>query len=264
MRAILRFLILFLAPMSQPAWAQDVPPGQVIRVATRDDVTVPIYAYWRKDARATVVLYAGGAGGYGQIGEDGWPAGGNFLIRTGRRWATHPLNVVMIGRPTDGLDLSMGVHRVGDKHAADNAAIFRAIKRIDPAPLWLVGTSMGTISAAAAAIRDEEGLVSGVVLTASIVAYKVPGAVPTQKLDRVRVPTLILHHEDDACWACRPHEVRQLAAALVNAPVKRTTFVKGGEGATGNPCEPMHHHGFVGIREQVVDIVADWILKPAE
>jgi hypothetical protein len=78
------------------------------------------------------------------------------------------------------------------------------------------------------------------------------------------VPTLILHHENDACWACRPHEVGGIGAALVNAPVKKTVFVQGGEGASGNPCEPMHHHGFVGIREQVVDTVAEWVLKPTE
>ena len=107
--------------------AQEPDVGEVQRVATRDGVSVPIYTFWRTDALATVVLFSGGAGGYGQIGGDGWPAGGNFLIRTGRHWASYPFNVVMVGRPTDGIDLSAGDVRTGEKHAADNVANFEAI-----------------------------------------------------------------------------------------------------------------------------------------
>lgn len=256
--------LLFLLLFGKPALAQTVPAGEVLRIDTRPGVAVPVYAYWRDDAAATVVLFSGGGGGYGKIGEDGWPAGGNFLIRTGKRWAQHAFNVVMVGRPSDGMDLSYGRNRTGDEHAADNQAIFKAVKARSAAPLWLVGTSMGTISAAAAAIRDQNHMLAGIVLTSSILAYKVPGAVPTQALDRIRIPVLILHHEEDACWACRPHEVRNMAAALTGAPVKKTILVSGGEGAAGDPCEPMHHHGFVGMREEVVDMIAAWIEQPAE
>jgi len=263
MPSLRSLLLLALALVAGGLGAQAMAPGEVIAVATREGVTVPIYARWRQDARATVVLFSGGRGGYGQIGEDGWPEGGNFLIRTGPRWAAQPLNVVMVGRPSDGIDLAMGQHRVGDRHAADNAAVLRFVRHHAQQPLWLVGTSMGTISATAAAIRDDEGLVAGLVLTSSVVAYKVPGAVPTQRLDRIRVPTLIVHHEADACWACRPHEVRRMADAFVNAPLSKTVFVGGGEGVAGNPCEPLHHHGFVGVRDQVVDLIADWIVAPA-
>ena len=242
--------------------AQEVSIGEVQRVATREGVSVPIFTYWQDNAVATLVLFSGGAGGYGQIGEDGWPTGGNFLIRTGKHWAIYPFNLVMVGRPTDGIDLSSGYVRVGEKHAADNVAIFKAIKLKSKLPIWLVGTSMGTISAAAAAIQDSENLISGVVLTSSIVAYKIPGAVPRQNLEKIRVPTLILHHEGDACGACRPYEAKNIASALINAPIKKTIFVNGGSGATGNPCEPMHHHGFVGMQDEAVDLVAAWIIRP--
>lgn len=87
--------------------------GQVQRVATREGVSVPVYAYWQDGAVATVVLFSGGGGGYGRIGDDGWPAGG--YVRT------------------------------ADLHAADNLAIFRAIRRKSERPIWVVGTSMGTI-----------------------------------------------------------------------------------------------------------------------
>lgn len=255
-----------LAALASPSAVLGAPGpavGEVIRVVTRNDVSVPVYAVWRDDAVATVVLYSGGAGGYGRIGSDGWPAGGNFLIRTGKRWASHPFNVVMVGRPSDGIDLSSGDVRTGERHAADNVAIFKAIKARSPLPLWLVGTSMGTISAAAAAIGDAESLVAGVVLTSSIVGYKVPGALPRQKLERIRVPTLVLHHEKDDCWACRPHEARDLADALKAAPVRKAVFVSGGGDPSGNPCEPEHYHGFVGMRDEAVDFIAAWIRSPA-
>ena len=244
--------------------AEEARIGAVQRVATREDVSVPIYTYWQGDALATVVLFSGGAGGYGPIGEDGWPAGGNFLIRTGKHWATYPFNLVMVGRPTDGIDLSSGDVRIGEKHAADNLAIFKFIKQRSPLPIWVVGTSMGTISAAAAAIGDGEKLVSGLVLTSAIVAYKIPGAVPRQNLEKIRIPTLILHHELDDCWACRPHEARNLASALKNAPIKKAIFVNAGSGAIGNPCEPMHHHGFVGMQNEAVDLIAKWIIQPTD
>ncbi|MDD5297504.1 MAG: hypothetical protein PHU46_11390 [Rhodocyclaceae bacterium] len=253
--------LLLFSPFPQ---AQTSPVGEVRKIATREGVSVPIYAYWRTDALATVVLFSGGAGGYGQIGEDGWPDGRNFLIRTGKRWATHPFNVVMVGRPTDGLNLALGNERSGERHGADNLAIFRALKQRSALPIWVVGTSMGTVSAAAAAIHDTGSLVSGVVLTSSILAYKVPGAVPKQNLEMIRVPTLVLHHAEDACWACRPHEVGNIASALKNAPIKKTLLVSGGSGATGDPCAPMHHHGFVGMEDEAVDLIAAWIRKPTE
>jgi pimeloyl-ACP methyl ester carboxylesterase len=244
--------------------APAVAAGQVERIATRDGVSVPIYTYWRPAALATVVLYSGGAGGYGQIGADGWPASGNFLIRTGKHWASYPFNIVMVGRPSDGIDLSLGAVRIGNLHAADNLAIFKAIKRRSPLPIWVVGTSMGTISAAAAAIGDRENLLAGLVLTSTITAYKVPGAVPRQDLEKIRVPTLVLHHDSDSCWACRPFEAKQLAGELKNAPIKKTILLSGGSGATGNPCEPMHHHGFVGMQDEAVDRIAEWILAPRD
>jgi hypothetical protein len=78
------------------------------------------------------------------------------------------------------------------------------------------------------------------------------------------MPTLVLHHEDDACWACRPFKIENITSALTNAPIKKTLFVNGGSGATENPCEPMHHHGFVGMQNEAVDIIAAWILNPTQ
>ena len=259
-----RLALLLALAASNPLYAQEPPAGTVQRIQTRDNVSVPIYTLWRDGAIATVVLFSGGGGGYGQIGEDGWPGSSNFLIRTGKRWASHPFNIVMIGRPSDAIDLSLGAIRIGEKHTADTMAILREIKTRHPQPIWLVGTSMGTISATSASIQDQENLVAGLVLSASIVAYKTPGSLFQQSLEKILVPTLVVHHELDACSACRPDEAGKLASALSHAPIRKTLMLRGGSGASGNPCGPLHHHGFIGMENETVDLIAAWIIKPTE
>jgi pimeloyl-ACP methyl ester carboxylesterase len=255
--------LLFALFCQSLSFAADVGIGTEERIATREGVTVPIYTYWRDEAVATVVLFSGGGGGYGQISSDGWPGSGNFLIRTGRHWATYPFNLIMVGRPSDGIDLAIGRIRSGDQHAADNLALFKAIKQKSPLPIWVVGTSMGTISAASAAIRDSDNLLAGLVLTSSITAYKFDG-VPKQPLEKIRVPTLVLHHEHDGCPSCSPDEARNIARQLKNAPIRKTVLVSGGGNPKGDRCEAFHYHGYIGMENEAVDLIAAWILKPTE
>ena len=254
-------LMLFAALTSSgAAHADEVRRGDVARVQTRG-VDVPIYAVWKEGAVATVVLYSGGAGGYGRIGEDGWPTSGNFLIRSARLFAAHPFNLVLVGRATDVADLDGGT-RIGDDHNQDNQAIFRAVKARSAAPIWLVGTSRGAISAAAAAIRDGGHHIAGLVLTSSVTSYRLRGAVPAQDLEKINVPVLVVHHEDDACRHSAPHEAKNIAAGLKNSPIKKTVMVRGGAEPSGDPCEAFHHHGYIGMEKEVVDLIAGWIKSP--
>jgi pimeloyl-ACP methyl ester carboxylesterase len=244
--------------------AQAIPSGEVMFVDTRAGVRVPLFTVWNPQATATVVLFSGGGGGYGTLKPDGWPGSRNFLIRTGKLWAGYPFNVVMVGRPSDGIDLQDDAVRVGDLHAADNLAVFNAIQAKSPLPLWIVGTSMGTISAASAAIHDTRGQIAGVVLTSSITAYKMAGAVTRQDLGKIRVPTLVVHHARDACRVCTPYEAKAIPAALNNVPVKALLMVQEGAGESGDPCEALHFHGYIGAEASAVDQVARWIQNPVQ
>lgn len=262
MRGVSRWMGgLVLACALGMAQAQTARTTGVVQVDTRPGVRVPVFEVWQPGAVATLVLFSGGGGGYGRIGPGGWPESRNFLIHTGPLWAAHPFNLVMVGRPSDGLSLQDGAVRVDDAHAADNLAIFQAIRRKSDRPIWLVGTSMGTISAAAAAIRDTDRLVAGVVLTSSVTAYRRAGAVPRQELSRIRVPVLVLHHARDACAICAPYEARYITDRLDQAPVKELMLFEGGGGESGDPCEPMHFHGFINAEKEAVDLVAGWIQR---
>jgi pimeloyl-ACP methyl ester carboxylesterase len=255
-------LMLGFAAHAQ-ALAQSAESGQMMRVATRPGVTVPLYAVWNKNAVASLVLFSGSNGGFGKPGPDGWPSSKNFLIRTGKAWAIHAFNVVMVGRPSDNIDLGDGRVRIGREHAADNAAIYKTIKQKSALPLWVVGTSMGTISTAASAIQDSHSLISGIVLTSSVTSAKRSGALPTQDLAKIRVPTLIVHHKYDACPICKPSEVKQIEQGLTNTPIHKTIMFSGGSGPSGDSCGAQHHHGFIGAEQQVVDLISAWILSPS-
>jgi predicted alpha/beta-hydrolase family hydrolase len=245
------------------AFAQPAAAGQTYRVEVRPGVQLPWFAVWRDDAVATVVLFSGGAGGMGRLAPGAaWPGSNNFLIRTAPLLAQHPFNIVIMGRASDTRDLDLAT-RTGATHLADNQAVLRAVRQHSGAPIWLVGTSRGTVSAAELAIHDDEHLVSGLVETSSILAPGATGSLTTLDLARIRVPTLVVHHEHDACRLCPPSGVDAVVSALANAPIKARRFVAGGEDqAQGNPCEALHNHGYRGIEPQVVELIADWIVQP--
>ncbi len=249
-------------PMALQAASEALPNSQVLSIESRPGVHVPLFVVWNPQATATVVLFSGGGGGYGSIGADGWPSSQNFLIRSGKLWAGHPFNVVMVGRPSDGIDLHNGAVRIASKHSADNDAVLAALKARSELPLWVVGTSMGTISAAAAAIQNTDNRIAGVVLTSSVTGNKIVGSVPSQSLDKIRVPTLVVHHRRDACHACTPWEAKNIPSALRNAPVKALLLIDEGGGESGDACEALHFHGYVGAERSVVDQIARWIENP--
>src|SRR5262245_31435746 len=236
-----------------------VRADQLITLPTRDGVTVSYWYMPRADASATLVLLPGGAGGMGL--RDGRPQSGNFLVRSRDLFAAEHFNVAIVGRPSDVTDMDTAF-RISPAHVEDLRRVVDDLRARASVPLWLVGTSRGTVSAAAAAIAIGPPNIDGVVLTSSITAFKLPGAVPTQRLGDVRVPVLVLHHEKDACPSCAPHEVKWILSGLSAAPVKKLLWASGGSGARGDPCEAFHWHGYVGMEAQAVQWIAQWLRQP--
>lgn len=236
--------------------------GQVFTVASRPDVTTTVFWETRENAAITVLLFPGGGGGFGKL-ENGRPTSNNFLVRSVEHFAAHRFNVAIFGKPSDDAELDFA-DRIGERHLADIRAVLAFIKERSAAPVWLVGTSRGSISSAAAAIKMQGPGIGGVVLTSSVVSYRKPGAIPKQDLSAIKVPVLVLHHANDACIHCLPHEVPAILGKLSNAPVKKLIMVDGGTGPVGDPCEALHWHGFIGMEKEAVDIIADWIEHPAD
>jgi hypothetical protein len=78
------------------------------------------------------------------------------------------------------------------------------------------------------------------------------------------VPVLVVHHEFDECKVCVPNEVFQIVRGLKNAPIKKEVYVKGGANPTGDPCEALHWHGFIGMEKEVVDLISGGIKNPVQ
>lgn len=253
---LLMMLVLFAVPSS----AAD----KLVWIDTRKDVKVPIYYMKRDDAKATVILLSGGDGFLGM--KDGEPKSRNFLIRSRDYFKARGFNVAIVGAPSEGgkmtpLELP---YRISPEHIEDLRLSIAYLKKDSPLPIWVVGTSRGTVSATAIAIAIGNEELAGIVLTSSITHMKKTGAPAWQKLDAIKIPVLVFHHEYDECRICVPKDASLIFDRLVNAPIKKEIYVKGGKDPSGDACEAMHYHGYVGMEKEAVDIISDWIIKPVQ
>jgi pimeloyl-ACP methyl ester carboxylesterase len=232
--------------------------GSVQQVPTRDGVTTALYWSPVAGATTTVLLLPGGDGGFGRVDASG-PSSRNFLVRSAALFEARGLNVAIFGRPSDRRALGFE-ERIGAAHVADVRGVLDHLRGLGAERVWLVGTSRGSISAAAAAIALPER-VAGVVLSASVTRGR-PGALTTQDLAALRAPVLVLHHALDACPTCAPQDVGVVVRSLTGAPVRKALLLTGGGPPTGDVCEAMHYHGFIGIEAAAVDAIAGWIARP--
>ncbi len=253
------------------AWLISLSMCFSVHVAADELVSVAIprsgvsSSYWwmpRPDATITVLLISGGGGAIGYDGTQ--PRSDNFLVRTRELFAAKRFNVAVLGLSSDMRNLTQNV-RSSLEHAQDVLTVVKTIRAASPQPVWLVGTSRGTISAAAAAILDQGQVVSGIVLTSgyapSLLSLRT-GLLSQQGVDTIQVPTLAYHHKNDGCRATSASGVSGMVTALASAPVKKLWLVEGGGPPSGDPCEPRGYHGFVGMEQQVVDDISGWINQP--
>jgi pimeloyl-ACP methyl ester carboxylesterase len=250
-------LMLVLSMFVLTASAADA----LIKVDARPGATVPVYYMKRSGAIATIVLLPGGGGGIGKLA-DGKPSGQNFLVRSRDYFAEAGFNVAVVSRVSDKNDLEYD-YRITPEHVGDLRAVVAFLKKDADLPVWIVGTSRGSVSATATAIVLGKENLAGMVLTSSVVSYNKAGAIPTQNLAKIDIPVLVVHHEKDACKVCAPHEVTAILKGLTSAPTKKLVMVSAGENPAGDPCEALHYHGFIGAEKSTVALIAEWIKKPA-
>lgn len=146
------------------------------------------------------------------------------------------------------------------EHVADLQAVIAWLRETAKAPVWLVGTSRGTQSAAhvATSLEAPHGP-DGVVLTATILIDPRGRPVTAMPMERLRMPVLVVHHEQDACSHCPYSEVPALMGKLGGAPRSQAIGMTGGT-TRGDPCEAASYHGFNGIEAEVVQKTVAWML----
>lgn len=235
---------------------------ETVDLTTRGDVTQRILWMPREGATASVILFPGGTGRI-KITDDGdIRKDGNFLVRSRDKFAGQKLNVAVFDAPSDHYSkkgMKIDLFRDSEDHTKDIEAVINYIKKEAKTPVWLVGTSRGTESAAKGAI-NLDGQIDGLILTASISEENRKGvSLPEMELDKITVPTLIVSHEDDACHVTLPEGSEIIKERLTKATRVELKYFSGGDEPTSKPCKAKSAHGFLGIEGEVVDYIINFI-----
>ena len=233
---------------------------------TRGESLKYLFLEGQGDVLANVVLFPGGHGRI-KASEDG-PKGlnGNFLIRTRDQMAAQGFNVISVDAPSDkqqsgklGGMFQSGFRR-STEHASDIKDLIKKIKEENSLPIWLVGTSRGTESVTNFAVRNSDQI-QGIVLTSSIVESNRMGwGLAEYDLEEIKVPTLFVHHEKDGCSKTQASGIPRIAKKLSHAPLVEVKIVTGGKkGKPKKVCGGKSHHGYLGIEDEVIGIMASFI-----
>lgn len=234
----------------------------VVDIPTRPGVSQRMVVLSPENPKATVILFAGGHGGL-QIFPGGsfkWGEG-NFLVRTRQLFADQGLLAVVVDAPSDRQSAPyLSGFRQRPEHVADIKAVIAWARTRAKVPVWLVGTSRGTQSAAFVATElDGPDGPDGLVLSSTMLTDDKGRPVPAMPLGKLRIPVLVVHHEQDGCRHCAFSDVPGLMEKLSGSPRKQLLSFRGGENR-GDPCEAFAYHGFNALERDVVAQVAAWIL----
>jgi len=254
-----RIMFLWFIACSFNIYAQS---QRVVDVASRAGVTQRFLLLNSDNAKATVVLFAGGHGGL-QLSPDGTMKDlrGNFLVRSRDLFAAQNLAVAVIDAPSDRQSFPyLSSFRQTAEHVADVKAAIAWLKQELKLPVWLIGTSRGTQSVAhiATQLTPVDGGPDGVVLTSTILTDNRGRPVPDMALDRIKIPVLVAHHVQDGCRLCSFSDMPKLTSKLGAAPKSELLKFEGGN-SVGDPCEARAYHGYNGIEGDVVEKIAAWI-----
>lgn len=210
--------------------------------------------------KGVIILLPGGTGM--NLLPNGTTRSGNFLIRTRELFYNAGFDVVAVSNASDQKVMAPS-YRASAEHVADLEAVVRYVKAHSDAPVWLVGTSRGTTSTAAAAVVFGNQLLAGVVLTSSVTTGQAGGSVLDQKLDQIKIPVLVVAHDNDTCKVTPPNAANTILRNLTNAPVTKLIVETGGI-SSGDPCEAFAHHGYNGIEAQTVSDITNWMAAPSQ
>lgn len=239
--------------------------AEFVELQTRPDVEQRFILIKPAQPVASVILFAGGHGALELSSLFGSPTIGwgknNFLVRSRDRFADRGLMVAVVDAPSDrqGKKGMLDGFRDSAEHVIDIDQVIAYLRGQAAVPVWLVGTSRGTESAAQLAIRSQQRP-HGLVLTSSMSEPNGKGtAVTEMALDRVTLPTLLLAHAEDGCSKTPPSGARRIAAQLTRAPAVDVQLFRGGDRPRSKPCRALSQHGFLGIEDEVVDSIAAFI-----
>ena len=257
MRYVTSLILLgvFLLPLTVGAGDPEIIDVPARGTFTRLIVEQP------SDPKAVVAIFAGGKGVV-NIRENGRHGmRGNFAVRTRSLLRDESIATAVVDAPADMMD-DLRLHRDSSEYAESMRAVLRYLKDRFKLPIWLHGTSRGSVSIAAIAtiLAETPEKPDGLVFSASLFRQAKYGFnVFVFDLGKISGPVLISHHKWDACAYTSPQDIPKFKAALNNAAVSVKLY-EGGS-ARGGDCRARHYHGFNQIEHDVVADMAKFVLS---
>jgi pimeloyl-ACP methyl ester carboxylesterase len=236
--------------------------SEVVSISTRPGITQEFILVQPniEPPAAAVILFTGSGGALNLDSQGAGTRNRNFLVRNRDRFADAGFLVAVPDTPSDYHSGYGKIFRGSDEHGTDIADVIAYLRAHTKAPVWLVGTSMGTLSATKGGLLLTGGP-DGVVLTSSITrhTHETVMTVLDFSLQKIRLPTLIVANREDACGSTPADGAKEIAARLTAAPKVEVKMFEGGSTPQGDPCEAMARHGYIGLDPEVVAAIADWI-----
>src|SRR5262249_13574218 len=259
-------LLIFVVTSWLLTWFGVVSAQEVVTLSTRPGVMQTYFIdSIPKDLQVVVVLLPG-SGGLVRIRREEDNKinfeSDNFLVRSRHEFAKRGVVAVIVDAPSDQQS-NWGMHdefRMSTQHLTDISAVVADVhKRLTGLPIFLVGTSRGTISAAAlgASLGSQ---VAGVVLSSTVfrqIRRSVESGPGLSRFDfsTIKTPLLFVHHVSDQCGSTPYGDAARLADKY---PL---ISVSGGRAPESGPCDPFSAHGYFGKESETVEEIVNWMLK---
>ncbi len=185
---------------------------------------------------------------------------GNFLIRSRGHLANELISILTIDCQSDSGDVCSSSYQASRERQIHVQKLINEVKKRYPTiqEVWLIGTSMGTISSSfmpAYAPRAYAGAIHTAAITEPYARnsyrelinfdYRKSGA-----------PQFFIHHKDDPCYLTTWSGAKSISDKY-GVPL---ITVFGGSNFQGNPCNAFTEHGFRGKELEVMQTIREIIL----
>ncbi len=177
---------------------------------------------------------------------------GNFLIRSRHFLVDETIASLIVDCQSDSGDYCSSAYQASKQRQEDVDKLIAEVKRRTPSisEVWLIGTSMGTISSSFMPIHNPSGY-AGAIHTASITepyarnSYRELGGFDYKK---TAVPQYFVHHAADPCFLTTYAGAKSITDKY-KIPLITVT---GGSDFKGEACKAFTEHGFRGKEQDVM------------
>jgi hypothetical protein len=213
------------------------------------------------DRVAVLVMLIGGDGTLGFTANQTNTGSPNFVARNRNHFAAEGFVVAVVDAANDFNALASGLRgrRLGEEHRLDLEAVMSSLRaRYPNLPVWAVGHSRGTVSAAVMG-ASVTAPADGLVLTASLTGPDAAEDLNGVPLESISAPALIVSHKDEQCFLTLPEDSMALRRRFSASEMVHFALFSGGSTPISNACDPLSPHGFFGVDQKVVEAIAKWI-----